>query len=135
MILRSLSLSIVLAISACSDPAQNAPAAQVRDPAPTPEPTSGGTTLNIDRSRSSVGFTGAKVTASHDGTFSNFSGTIGLDPQGNIENSSVNVTIQIGSVQIEPQRLHDHLLTFMPAPSSRSTGVISGSSIPVCPTI
>jgi polyisoprenoid-binding protein YceI len=56
-----------------------------------------------------VGFTGAKVTASHDGTFGDFSGTIELAPE--ITDSRVHVTIQMASLAIEPERLRGHLLS------------------------
>jgi len=64
--------------------------------------------LVIDAARSSVGFTGAKVTGSHDGTFETWSGTVDFDPE-NVTASSVDISIQMDSVQIEPARLLNHL--------------------------
>lgn len=98
----------------CEDPSTNAPTARVESAAAaTPEPSTAADArqeLAIDAARSSVGFTGSKVTASHDGTFSTFSGTVRLDPS-SLEQSSVQITIQMDSVQIEPERLRSHLLS------------------------
>jgi polyisoprenoid-binding protein YceI len=108
--------SLTLLLAACSDPAENTTAARVEaTPAEPSEPQPSAAngereSLTIDTARSSVGFTGSKVTDSHDGTFRTFSGTMQLDPN-SIENSSVSVTIQIDSVQIEPERLRTHLLS------------------------
>jgi len=120
---------------ACSDPAENTTAARVGAAAePTaPEPAAGEReSLTIDAARSSVGFTGAKVTDSHTGTFSNFSGTMQLDPD-DVANSSVSITIQMGSVQIEPERLRGHLLSAdlfdaeqHPTATFASTGIVAG---------
>jgi len=57
---------------------------------------------------SKIGFTGAKVTAKHEGSFKSFEGTIGLvnnDPQ----MSAVQVAIDLDSVSIEPDKLATHL--------------------------
>lgn len=64
--------------------------------------------LTIDTARSSVGFVGAKVTDSHEGRFDEWSGTVRLEP-GSVPNSSVEITIRMASVQIEPERLLTHL--------------------------
>ncbi|GAB4205481.1 MAG: hypothetical protein OHK0013_21400 [Sandaracinaceae bacterium] len=126
---RSLSLALALGLAgvACSDPAEGVAVATVSEPtgptppsAPSAPPTEGTTApaapseparqrLAIDRAGSMVGFTGAKVTASHDGTFGEFSGTIELAPE--ITDSRVQVTIQMASLAIEPERLRDHLLS------------------------
>lgn len=85
-----------------------APAAPTAAPTPA-APAAARQTLTIAADRSSVGFTGAKVTGSHDGTFRQFAGTIELAPE--ITASSVAVTIQVGSLAIEPERLQGHLLS------------------------
>jgi polyisoprenoid-binding protein YceI len=113
-IARSSSLLLVTfaLLGACDDHTAGVSSATVSDPAPPPVAApraAANETLTIDRAASSVGFTGAKVSGSHDGTFTDFSGTIALAPD--VTASSVNVTIQIGSLAIEPQRLHDHLLS------------------------
>lgn len=131
----ALAFSILLFASACDDPADHAPAARVEatSTAPAAEPTSGSRQeLAIDAAHSSVGFTGSKVTASHDGTFSDFAGTVRLDPAA-IEASSVSITIQMSSLQIEPPRLHDHLLSAelfdaarFPTATFESTRIVRG---------
>jgi polyisoprenoid-binding protein YceI len=113
-LLRSSSVLLVsfALLGACDDPSAGVSAATVTDPAPPPAaaaPSADHETLTIAREGSSVGFTGSKVTGSHDGTFGDFAGTITLAPD--VTASSVDVTIQIASLAIEPQRLHDHLLS------------------------
>lgn len=138
-----LLLPFMLSLLACSDPGEGvaratvgAPSSDPAAPAPTAAtaPSHGRQRLAIDRASSSVGFTGAKVTESHDGSFEDFSGTIDLDPE-NIGASSVEVTIQIGSLRIEPARLAQHLLTpdffdaeRFPTATFRSTRIEAGSS-------
>ena len=130
-----LLLSFAL-LGACDDHAEGVSAATVSDPAPAPAPappTALRETLTIARESSSVGFTGAKVTGSHDGTFPEFSGTIELAPD--VTASNVNVTIQIASLVIEPQRLHDHLLSpelfgaaEFPTAVFQSTAIVAGGT-------
>jgi polyisoprenoid-binding protein YceI len=131
-------LLLLLALGACgADHTEGVSTATVADPvAPptTPPPTATGReTLTIAREGSEVGFTGAKVTGSHSGTFSDFGGTITLAPE--ITDSTVSVTIQIGSLVIEPQRLHDHLLsdelfgaTTFPTATFESTSIVAGGT-------
>ncbi|MGF1468500.1 MAG: YceI family protein [Sandaracinaceae bacterium] len=66
--------------------------------------------LTVDVGRSSVGFTGAKVTQSHDGRFPQFEGTIDLRAD-ELTASRVAVTIRMASLEIEPDRLANHLKT------------------------
>ncbi len=125
---RTLSLVVSLAapaLLACGEdhtqgvaPATVAPASA--NPASPPEPgtsaeaippaPASAAALTIDRATSSVGFTAAKVTASHDGTFTDFSGTIEL-PASDPTQGRVTVTIQMDSLVIEPARLASHLRT------------------------
>lgn len=106
--------SLLLLAAGCEDHTEGVEEAVVGEAEETPTPDteesaeSGATELTIDTARSSVGFTGAKVTNSHDGTFETWSGTIDLDPE-NLTASSVDITIQMDSVQIEPERLLNHL--------------------------
>lgn len=125
-----------LLFAGCEDPAAAATAAEVRapvepatGPAPDDDPRQA---LDIDAASSSVGFTGAKVTASHDGRFERFSGTVRLDPS-SITESSVSITIQMGSVQIEPARLRGHLMSAdffdverFPTSTFESTNIAAG---------
>jgi polyisoprenoid-binding protein YceI len=127
-------LGLMLLLGACSDPAADAPAARVETTPAETAPATGGQRqeLTIDPARSSVGFTGAKVTGSHDGTFPEFSGRIELDPA-TLENSRVSVTIQMASVRIDPDRLRNHLVSpdFFDAPrfptsTFESTRIVRG---------
>lgn len=118
----SIVLGSFFVLAACgSDHTEGVTPATVSEPvaaAAAAAPSSTGReTLAIDRASSSVGFTGAKITATHDGSFSDFDGTIELDPQ-DLTASSVRVTVQIASLSIEPERLAQHLLTpdFFDAP-------------------
>lgn len=100
-----------IALLGCDDHTAGVHAATVSDPVAVsagPAP-SLRESLRIDAARSSVGFTGAKVTASHDGSFEDFDGTIELDPA-DVTASAVRVTIRMSSVRIEPARLAQHLL-------------------------
>lgn len=118
----SLALASILALAACGNDShaegvtRAEPAAAAAPVAPA-APSASRETLSIDRASSSVGFTGAKITATHDGSFSQFDGTIELEPQ-DLTASSVRVTIQMSSLSIEPAQLAEHLLTpdFFDAP-------------------
>jgi polyisoprenoid-binding protein YceI len=138
----SLALTSLLVLAACSDhtegvaPATVSPAAPAAPAtaAPTAPATAARETLAIDRASSSVGFTGAKVTGSHDGTFGDFSGSIELDPA-TVTASSVRVTIQMASLAIEPERLRQHLVTedFFdvanhPTATFESTSIVAGGT-------
>ena len=152
--IRSLSLSLALSstliLAACEDPAEGVAPATV-SPATAPATTetagtvaAGGRTasaaataretLAIDRATSSVGFTGSKVTGSHDGTFGEFDGSIDLDPA-SVTASSVRVTIQVASLAIEPERLATHLRTGdffqvdqFPTATFESTSITAGAT-------
>jgi polyisoprenoid-binding protein YceI len=106
------------------------PSAAANADPPSPE----GLELAIDRASSSIGFTGAKVTATHDGSFEEFSGEISLDPS-SVAASSVSVVIQMASLRIEPERLAAHLATpdffdvaRFPTATFQSTSVREGAS-------
>ncbi|MAQ18165.1 MAG: hypothetical protein CMN30_25640 [Sandaracinus sp.] len=104
-------LSIAILATGCDDYSEGVESAEVGEAqaeetaAPASEARE---TLTIDTARSSVGFTGAKVSDSHAGTFGEWSGTIDLDPN-EVTASRVNITIQMASVDIEPERLEGHL--------------------------
>ena len=132
----AVALTSLLALAACEDPADHAPAAEVQaaatEPARPAEGDDAREQLTIDAARSSVGFTGSKVTGSHDGTFGQFSGTVRLDPD-SIPDSSVSITIQTASVRIEPERLRTHLtspdffdVAQFPTATFESTRIVAG---------
>lgn len=107
-------LALPLALTGCDDPGAGVAPATIGERALDPEPPADRGAadtredLTVDVARSSLGFTGAKVTGSHDGTFERWSGTVRLDPE-SIQRSAVEITIQMASVQIEPPRLLNHL--------------------------
>lgn len=134
-------LSSLLVLAACEDHTEGVAAATsapaTATPAAATAPTTQRQTLTIDRAASTVGFTGAKVTASHDGSFSDFSGTIELDPA-SVTASSVRVQIQMASMSIEPAQLSEHLaspelLDFAQFPTStfESTTITEGATAQV----
>jgi polyisoprenoid-binding protein YceI len=91
--------------------------------------------LPIARDRSTLGFTAAKVTASHDGSFGEWSGTIDLARSGDPTASRVNVSIVVDSLVIEPARLAGHLRTpdlldvaRFPTATFRSTQIAAGAT-------
>jgi polyisoprenoid-binding protein YceI len=138
----SLALASLLFVAACDDHTEGVTAAEVAPAtpaatapsAPSVPPPATRETLTVDRASSSIGFTGAKVTGSHDGSFSDFTGTIQLDP-GNVTASAVEMTVQIASLHIEPERLSQHLLTpdffdaaQFPTATFRSTSITEGGT-------
>jgi polyisoprenoid-binding protein YceI len=108
--------TIVLAITAilvsgCKDPGAEVTAAKVEAPADEkPAAAAAAATtasLPINPSNSKVEFVGAKVTASHPGGFTDFSGKVDLaDP---IEQSRIDVTIQTASLYADKEKLTKHL--------------------------
>lgn len=95
----------------CKDPGAKVAPATVEAPveandeaAPKPEST---TSLAINPSNTKVEFVGAKVTASHEGGFTDFAGTAELaDP---IEQSAIDLTIQTASLYADEEKLTKHL--------------------------
>ncbi len=81
---------------------------------------------------SKVEFVGAKVTRKHDGSFKTFSGTVNLvdnDPT----KSSVSVTVDVGSIQSDEEKLTSHLksadlldVTKFPQATFNSTAIKAG---------
>lgn len=67
-----------------------------------------GQTLNINSSKSKIEWIGAKVTATHEGGFSEFDGTVSVE-DGKVNN--VTVRIQTASIYTTPDKLVEHLKT------------------------
>lgn len=112
--MRSLSITLaalcIAGVAACKDPNANtarATTSAVTAPAPA-APVSATEHLTIDAAASSIGFTGAKVTGQHNGSFPTFTGTLDLDPA-RVENSRVAVDIDTTSVTTDTPRLTTHL--------------------------
>jgi polyisoprenoid-binding protein YceI len=110
-----LLLTLGLVVSGCKDPGAKvtpalveAPSETKAEPAPSGEPAAKAAAfLAINPSNSKIEFVGAKVTRSHDGGFTDFSGKVDLaDP---IEQSRVEVTIQTASLYADEEKLTKHL--------------------------
>jgi polyisoprenoid-binding protein YceI len=103
--------SAALVTTGCKDPGAKVTPAAVEpasEPAAAVEPTAGAVqTLAINPSNSKIEFVGAKVTASHDGGFTDFGGSLSLaDP---LEQSKVDLTIQTASLYADKEKLTKHL--------------------------
>jgi polyisoprenoid-binding protein YceI len=70
----------------------------------------GATTYSFSNDGSQLGFVGAKVTKTHDGSFGAFRGNVQL-VDGDPTKSQVKVEIDTGSLAIEPAKLASHLKT------------------------
>jgi polyisoprenoid-binding protein YceI len=143
--LKSSVLALALFATACSGPTE--PKATVGTPASTTSqaasaPASTATTAPVAANKESlalspeskVAFVGAKITASHDGAFTQFTGSIDL-VDGKPEGSAVNIEIDMNSLVIEPAKLAGHLKTAdffdvekFPKTTFASTGVSPGGA-------
>jgi polyisoprenoid-binding protein YceI len=109
---------LLLALAGCDDPAKDKAAATVSSAAPlrdaksaqaaAPVPANAVAYFPIDAATSTVGFVGAKVTGTHEGKFTAFSGQVGL-VNGKAEGGKVNVTINLDSVKTDDEKLDGHL--------------------------
>lgn len=110
--------SLVVALTACPDPAKDKPKAVVTAPAPTPAapekkadapaPLANAVAYPFTQSDSKVSWTGAKVTGKHDGSFGQFGGIIEV-VDGDPTKSRVRVDIEMASLTTEPEKLVKHL--------------------------
>jgi len=126
-------VALLLASGCDNDPAAGKTKVEATTPvaAPAPAPTSA-TKYVFSAADSSFDFTGAKVTAKHEGKFKEFSGTIALlgeDPT----KSKVDFEAKIGSLEVEPAKLQVHLLSpdlldaaKFPAATFESTSIALG---------
>lgn len=110
-IISSLLFIGVLLSVGCKDPGAKVTPAQVDDtaePAAAPAPSDqAGQKLAINPSNSKIEFVGAKVTASHDGGFTDFGGTLTLGSPP--EKSAIDLTIQTASLYADKEKLTKHL--------------------------
>ena len=94
---------------ACSNPADNVPAAAVAEPVEAPAAPVDGTAQVFTLSEgTTIGFIGSKITGSHDGGFRGFDGEITLidgDPAG----SSILLNIDATSIWTDAEKLTGHL--------------------------
>ncbi len=120
-------LAALLAVVGCADPADGKPAAVVGEP--TEATPSGEGRRFVIGEDSTIGFTGSKITGTHDGGFNSFEGEISL-VDGEPEKSEVTVTIDTRSLWSDNDRLTGHLKSpdffdteQYPSASFRSTGI------------
>jgi polyisoprenoid-binding protein YceI len=106
------SLSRLLLLTACPDPAKNTAKAVVEEPKATPaavqKPVEGAVAYKFSNDGSKFGFVGAKVTGKHEGGFNMFSGTIEL-PGADFTKARVKATVQTKSVFTDSEKLTGHL--------------------------
>jgi polyisoprenoid-binding protein YceI len=110
-------LSVVLAsallLAACKSQIDDKPAASVKDAKPdagkaAPDAKGGAKTAGVpvDAAASTVAFVGAKITDDHEGKFTEFSGDAVVE---NDVVKSISLEVKTTSVEVEPQKLEDHL--------------------------
>jgi polyisoprenoid-binding protein YceI len=94
---------------ACSNPADNVPAAAVADPVAAPEAQATGSSLTYTLAEATtISFTGSKITGIHEGGFSGFEGTITM-VEGDPLRSSMQLTIDTSSMWTDSDKLTGHL--------------------------
>jgi len=107
-----ISFCVALALlTACANPADNAPKAVVSEaasPATSNPVAAQGTKLTFANESSTIDFVGSKVTGSEAGSFKKFMGGIDL-VEGKPEKSRVNVEIDLSSVEAKIGKLTEHL--------------------------
>ncbi|MFZ5479182.1 MAG: YceI family protein [Myxococcota bacterium] len=106
-------LAVIVAFIACADPAKDKTAATVSEPAPPPAPAAAPAAPAIDPNDAQVlvatgtiGFTGAKVTKSHDGTFGAWEGKLRVKGD---KLEGVDFAVDLASVKTDSAKLDDHL--------------------------
>lgn len=113
-----LLVSLVVLLAACPDPAKDKPKAVVNTPAPTtavtpekkPEagPLANAVAYPFTQEGSTVAWTGAKVTAKHEGAFTQFGGIIEV-VDGDITKGRVRAEVEMSSVTTDAEKLIKHL--------------------------
>ena len=102
-------LVVLLTITACSNPASNAPKAVTGEAGSASSAPAAAEKYSITSENSKIEWIGSKVTGSHNGSFKKFSGVI--DYAGQPEKSRVHITIDTSSVQADDPKLTEHLKT------------------------
>ena len=125
-----ISLALLGMTVGCSNPADDAPDAQVKE-AETVETSSGGGSSFAISPDSKIEFVGAKVTGTHDGGFNTFSGTINV-VDGDPTKSSVELEIDTNSIWSDDEKLTGHLksadffeVETYPTSTFTSTGIVA----------
>lgn len=130
-----LSAGALALFTACNDPAEGQPKATAAAPVTEVKAQAGAAAkYAFSAADSKVEWTGAKVTATHDGKFSDFKGSIDLvdnDPT----KSKVSVDITTASLAVEPAKLAGHLKSAdffdvekFPTASFSSTSIAQGAT-------
>ena len=83
-----------------------APIAPIAPVAPVAAPAGPTTELAVDKARSKIGALGAKITGSHDLSFGEFEGKVGVSGDAV---SALSFTVQVGSLVADPEKLANHL--------------------------
>jgi len=99
---------VLLLATACENPATGKPEAQVSEPGAAASPAEVAGREFVISDESTIGFTGSKITGSHDGGFNSFEGTIVLGEAGPAA-SKVDVVIDVTSLWSDDDRLTGHL--------------------------
>jgi polyisoprenoid-binding protein YceI len=102
-------LSSLLLICACSNPADDKSKAVTGQAVPVSSAAAQGEKYLITPETSKIQFVGSKVTGSHNGAFEKFLGTI--DFNGQPEKSRVSITIEMSSVTTDTPAVTKHLQT------------------------
>ncbi len=121
-ILIALALCSTASLAACQSQLDDKPKAEVKDAKPkgdAPDEKAlahASKVVPLDKASSSVGFVGAKVTADHEGVFEQIDGKLTLSDAG--APTKLEITVNVGSLKIEPADLQGHLLSadFFDAP-------------------
>ncbi|MDD9934603.1 MAG: YceI family protein [Myxococcales bacterium] len=128
---------------ACSNPAADKPAASVSDPAspeppaakaPEPAPAEAASgTLAFTGQGSSIEMVGSKITGSHDVKVTDFKGDIQLAEGAAVESGTVQVVMQMATIESDHPKLTKHLLNSdffevdkHPTSSFKSTAIEKG---------
>jgi polyisoprenoid-binding protein YceI len=110
-----LAVLALIFIQGCSDPTEGKPAAVVHEVAAEAsqekempaEPTEASLRFVLGK-KSTLDFVGSKVTGSHDGGFTDFSGAI-MVPNENLAEGRVEIRIQMNSIFSDAEKLTGHL--------------------------
>jgi polyisoprenoid-binding protein YceI len=104
-------LALTLVAVACANPAKDQPKATVgaavavqAAPAAATLPT----LYAIAPATSKIQWTGSKVTGKHEGSFSQFTGSVNIT-DGKLDNARIEITIDMASLAVEPEKLAGHL--------------------------
>jgi len=103
--MRTSIVLLSLFLAACTSQTDTKTAATVKD-GKAVTTTAAGKAAPLDAAASKVGFIGAKITADHEGSFGEFTGSATIDGE---TPTGITLTVQTKSIQIEPEKLKGHL--------------------------